>query len=753
MVKKSKKTPAKSVSSFWLDDDLFGDYLNEIIKDEVDDTPDGEIMDFSVDLIELASARRVISNFVNIHTGQDVPVKYISSGDNLTDGRVVYLSSTVRNRADFDWCVGLALHEGTHVIKSDWDFVKKVYNQVTSEVKTKARVKGVTIEQVTHLCKWLFNVVEDRFIDTWTFDESPGYRGYYKAMYERFWNSDEISKALQSKMYRIPNFAGYEFRVINLTNPATDLTALPGLKDIAEEMDITHIRRLETSQDRYNVANKIALIILDHIVTDGDEISDQQGTNDTVKHISDIFDKFFDSGNDKDENKNEKTESKESSDGKNENKESKEQSDKDGKDVKSDDAGNSKPQKGKTSDKIDQDDPGDTSEFNKAELNRLKKQIEIQRSALRRDHSDTKEAISPTDSKILDLIEQTGITLEPVGENLDPVGNKAKVNCIVVHKLTKELIQSNSTIFPLTCYNVFGSTGSGRYADYVNKGFVLGKTLGKKLQIRNELNVTKYIHRQSGKIHRRLLANIGAGLEDIFYRSRVDKFDKIRVHISIDASSSMDLEQKWGPTLTCVVAICVACSMVGNLAVSVSFRTTHNTTNGELPYVVLAYDSEKDKLTKIKSLFPFLHPSGCTPEGLTFEATMDKFIVGKKTDDQEHYFLNISDGEPFYSIPSQLNQYGISFNYTGPAGVQHTKQQIQKIKDRGVKVMSYFIDDPRFNVNQYHTHYACQPPNSSSKSHLQVQFEEMYGKDAKIINVTNVMEISKTLNELFLMRT
>jgi len=198
--------------------------------------------------------------------------------------------------------------------------------------------------------------------------------------------------------------------------------------------------------------------------------------------------------------------------------------------------------------------------------------------------------------------------------------------------------------------------------------------------------------------------------------------------------------------MTCLTAICVAASMVDNLFVSVSFRCTHRLSDGtELPYVVLAYDSEHDKISKVRQLFPFLTPYGCTPEGLAFEAIMDNFIVGKKTDEQDHYFLNISDGEPYYMLRPTNDKYKSPFDYSDDVAVRHTKRQIEKIRSQGVKVLSYFIrsNDISFlglpmNVPMSHT------------DDLRHQFEIMYGKDAQFIDVTSVFEIAKTINRLFL---
>ena len=74
------------------------------------------------DPVELASYKRAISNFCNILTGQSIPVKFKGS-DSYTDGKTINISSTI-NEKNFDPTVGLALHEASHILKSDFDFLK-----------------------------------------------------------------------------------------------------------------------------------------------------------------------------------------------------------------------------------------------------------------------------------------------------------------------------------------------------------------------------------------------------------------------------------------------------------------------------------------------------------------------------------------------------------------------------------------------------------------------------------------------------
>ena len=54
-----------------------------------------------------------------------MPVKFMSRGDSFTDGKSVTISGTI-NEKNFDHVVGLALHEGSHIVYSDFDLFASV---------------------------------------------------------------------------------------------------------------------------------------------------------------------------------------------------------------------------------------------------------------------------------------------------------------------------------------------------------------------------------------------------------------------------------------------------------------------------------------------------------------------------------------------------------------------------------------------------------------------------------------------------
>jgi len=691
--KQVAQSAKKLISDFWLGDHEIPDI--ETVGG-FDLTKNGKFEGgYDQKIIELASARRAIGNFVSILTNQDIPVVFAELGfaPGATDGKKVILSTSITKRDDFDWGVGLALHEGSHIVLTDMNYFNTLRKQIPKEIVEAAEQKGINRDQICMFCKFMFNYIEDRYIDTYVYDTAPGYRGYYSALYNKFFHSPEMTTALKSKGWRIPTLASYEMRIVNMTNPASDPKALPALEEIFKMVDVKDIRRLKATKDRLELSFKLVSRVLTEVNSDAQKKQNEEqnrrakkgkGTRDTISKILDILDS---------EKQKEKGQS------------------------KVDDVVGGEDGSGPAGHYTD--DIGDHGLSDK-DLKRILKAIEKQRDFLQ--GKIDKRTITEDEKKLLQAIEEAGIHIVQISNPTEGTG-VPKVDCIIVKKLTRQLIDSG--VIPMCSKR---STFSNKAASHemvatVNKGITIGTMLGKKLAIRREENVAKFSRRREGKIDRRILAGIGAGLEDIFYNIKTDKFGKANLHITIDSSSSMQSMNKWGPTMICVVAICKAASMITNLRVSVSFRATISSNSaGERPYIVLAYDSEVDKFEKVKQLFPFLTPSGCTPEGLAMEATIKSFI-SKTLDGSEYFFLNLSDGEPYYT--------GNGVHYSGDIAIRHTKGVIDKLRKNGLRILSYFISE------------------SSQDTHSS-EFRRMYGKESKFINVTNVCEIARTMNEMFL---
>ena len=254
--------------------------------------------------------------------------------------------------------------------------------------------------------------------------------------------------------------------------------------------------------------------------------------------------------------------------------------------------------------------------------------------------------------------------------------------------------------------------------------------MGRKLQVRGESRETKWTRLDSGRIDKRLIAELGFGNDRVFSNSFVEEYSDAFLHISIDASGSMG-GRKWDNTMKSVVAMCKAIDMINNVDVVVSFRSTQTSggrtrrSDTSKPLILIAYDSRKDSFIKVKTLFKYLTVAGTTPEGLCYEAIMNDIVP--TTNDRDSYFLNFSDGMPMFG--------NNEVDYHGDVALQHTKKMVKNIRSRGIKVLSYFVSDSSYGMDR------------ESKS-----FKTMYGKDAEYIDVTSVMSISKTMNKKFLQK-
>ena len=233
----------RSHSNFWL-----GDWNSN------EDVLTGKVSE-GKDYVKLASTLRAVGNFVQIVTGQNIPVKFEGS-DSFTDGKKVTISANVKDN-NFDATVGLALHEGSHIKLSDF----KLLNNIGINTKDLVSEESNDSWFIKTRVKDILNVVEDRRIDNFIYSSAPGYRPYYDAMYDKYFNSKAIDKGLKSTEYRTEDWESYMFRLINITNKNRDLDALKGLRDIWNVLDLGNISVLKTSEDALFVAKEIYKII------------------------------------------------------------------------------------------------------------------------------------------------------------------------------------------------------------------------------------------------------------------------------------------------------------------------------------------------------------------------------------------------------------------------------------------------------------------------------------------------------------
>jgi len=642
-------------SSFWLDDIKTSASVDSILMgDAVKPKP-------KKDHMTLAGHKRAIGNFVRIVSGKNIPVKFASRGDSYTNGKTVVISSNIKP-ANFDSTVGLALHEGSHIAFSDFNVFGNVRNQykIGTWELTHARME---------FFRGMINYIEDRRVDSLVFKSSPGYKGYYHSLYAKYFNHKTITKGLQSTMYREIDFESYMFRIINFTNIGTELDALPRLREVYRLIDINNILRLKNTKEVIDVAEMVCEIIF--------------------KMVDDFEAKGEDEGNGTSE-------------------------DSEGEEKEGDDSSSPTPSGGGT--EVDAGDkemtpdetptPSDGIELSE----KIQKQVQnlFEKSQALLDGNTPKSKMTKGDNQIVEALGNSESEMVEAGG-----GNLGKTNVVVIPKLTQELIDSKAFNFLFTS----GYWGN-RLDQRVNDGIRLGAILGKKLKVRGEEKDLVYTRQTSGKINKRLIAELGFDNANVFSQVFKERYNKANLHISIDASGSMS-GAKFDKAITSAVAMVKAAEMAGNIHVVVSFRWTSE----DKPVVIICYDSSKDKITKIKTLWKSLNVGGTTPESLCYEALMKNWLGGVRGED--NYFINYSDGEPWFTNDD--------IYYHGTNAKEHARKMVKMMKNNGIKISSYFISEGTY-------HY------EDSKA----KFTSMYGKDASFINPTNMMEVAKSMNSKFL---
>ena len=693
-----KKQIKSNWSSFWLDDDF-----------EVENQSRG------IDYTKLAATQRAIGNFVNIVTGQQIPVVFQSNDRSYTDGQQVVIGTKLED-ANFDPAVGLALHEGSHIAYTDFFLLKDNQgNSTTSLCNTKmaqiVRFQGLDpnmdmTEAEFDVIKNILNWVEDRRIDYKVYTNAPGYRVYYQSMYDKYFNDKIIDKALKDNVKTKETWDDYLFHIINFTNPHRNISALKKLKDIWNVIDLKNINRLASTTDALVVSCEVFKLIKQAIQEDAITNPSSAGTGAGA------------SGDDANE----------SADGHGGDDTQTGDGDADADINMADGDGEGEGGNSVDSDQLDgtQSKSAD-SNLSDRQMSKLEKAIESQKKFLSGNSGKTGR-LSKSQSSIINAIKESGTEIRSIFTDDEKTN---LVETVVIKKLTPAIIASLGELFapysnelindkPLTGWQERDAIANQKA---VQDGISLGRVLGNKLQLRNADRSLKTTRLQTGKIDRRLVAQLGYDNVNVFQRVVTDRYKNYFIHISIDASGSMN-GSKFRNAITSAVAIAQAASMTTGIRVQISTRGTATlNSNVEKCVTMYVYDSAHDKMSKIIQYFKYLSTYGCTPEGLSFKSIEKDIKADAKGD--ELIFINYSDGYPTAVAKCQRN-----YN-----GVEYTRRVINDFRSIGMQIISYFISE---SSSMWYS--------SDDKG----AFIKMYGPDSKFIDPVNMLEVSRTMNAKFL---
>jgi len=688
-------------SSFWMDDDFLDSDHKQANK---------------IDFVKMAGYKRAIGNFVRIVTGKDnIPVLFSAGNQSYTDGTSVVISSKLDEK-EFDSTVGLALHEGSHIALTNFKTMERFRLGNSPELQVivdKHHAAGYDKGQwlIIPQVKELVNIIEDRRIDHFVYTSAPGYQGYYQALYDKYFNAKEIDNALKAGKFNNLTFEDYVFHICNFANPNRTLDILPGLRDIWNKIAINQIGRLKNTDQVLELSLEVYGMIMDQIGW-GDvaqakgkgaegEDEDEKGSNGGDGNGADI-----------------------NEDGTND--------EMGGADPNLDMAGgqasssgDGQASEGEGEDKTDVKDAKQTAK-ERQEEKKLRDAIQKQKDFL--NGNIKKKKMSKGDAEKINAAAESNMEYAPVGGDVqNDTQNTMRgntTNCMVVKGITKSLIDSNLLGGHLSdpTYCKDSLTKWGR-PDYIQEGIVLGTMLGKRLKTRDEDRTIKTTRMETGRIDRRLIAELGFGNDRVFSQTIHNTVTPSLIHISVDASGSMG-GTKWQAAMKTAVAIAKAASMVSSLDCVISVRGSYGWGNTGAPLMWVIYDSRKEKFESAKHKFYGVQASGSTPEGLCYQAVM-KDIVGS-ANGKDAYLINICDGEPGYSDSN--------LSYGGEYAIQHTKAQVDKMRKAGIKVLGYFV---------------CEDSNSSWLARSKDQFRKMYGNESEFIDINSLTQLSNSLNKLF----
>ncbi len=683
-----------SSSNYWLKDSIFEKRESYFFDDE----PTLEKTS-KYDHIQLAQYQRAIANFVRILTGRgDIQVKYNSGGQSYTDGKTITLSPNIKEK-EFDTAVGLALHEASHILYTDFD-------RTNQYIEDTVRNTGSRYSDEVDQRKILLNLVEDLYIDAMTYRSAPGYRGYYSSLYQKYFGDKKIVEGLWSRDYAEPTWNNYLFHLINIRNPERNLQALPGLETMFKMLDLPNVLRMSTFEDRLYLSKYLFDTISKYVDAtkeyqqqlqsqmgngNGDDSSEEQMT----QSLNDLLEQMAD-----------QQESDEEQEG---------------------NGGGSGESKFTASNgvNIGEEMEGtnglDLDKLSDKAKEQLRKLLEQQKEFIK--GQPKKGKLSKADQQKVDAWAEVDMEKKTVGANSE--FSKKGLPLYIINDVTNSFIDNLGNSYGLRSY--YGTYNQNRINDAINRG----KLLAKKLQLRNEERSLKTSRLDSGKIDKRLLHEIGFDNFDIFQKVNINAYKPSYIHISIDQSGSMQ-GSKFDAAMEFAAMFATASKYIKNIHLVISLRSTfdgsgknswsrHNHQN--VPYLMYIFDSKKHNIQHVRSLFPKVSANNLTPEGLCFDGIMKDTI--QKSSNTEAYFINICDGEPYMNYSSSNG----SFEYGGPKAQAHSRKQMQRMEQNGVKFITYFIGS-RYDFEAV---------------------EKCYGKNAVLLQrADEIGVITKTMNKKLL---
>jgi len=748
----------------------------------------------AAEAIRLAGVKRAIANFVRIVTSKNIPVLYNSGADSYTEGTVVVISASTKQKT-FDSVVGLALHEASHNLLSNFEFLRnfRTYSNymIPVDILRKSQAQNFSAVQLLQFMRFVMNILEDRWIDYYMYRQAPGYRPYYEAMYDAYFRDKQIDYAMQTGKYRETTVDNYLFYITNMTNPWFDTRALPDLDLIYGLIDLPNVSRFDARTDSgykyakiqcdknathydldkmpliFQLCARITEIVLEN--TDplkkakepkkqpkmrGMQVKDESKEDnlDISKGVpqsgaggkgssvpmddEDSDDESQDRSGGESQDSSDSDDTEEDSGGSSGNEPSDKQESGAGDGAENEKEGAGADAEGDESDagrkkKHAADTP---SKQGKVNDQKLKKAIEKQKDFL--DGNVKKKKVSKSLNTKINAVEQAGATTVMVPHGLD-YGGTTKTEVLVMRELTRSIMESGA--FPFTPgasgrdYNSYRRRGRYSYSSRTDQETItLRKSSHSEQAVQDGL--------RAGAILAQRLQIRNQNQLTKYNRRPRGNLDKRRLAALGHEEESVFYKLKIAEfkPVHLHMTLDASGSMGGNpwkkaLTVAVAVA-------------VAAEKIENLELTiSIRAA-----PSGTYATiAIIFDSRKDD--VSKIKQLFPYLCTNgvTPEGLTFAAIMEDLldvkadDKYFINLSdgmpwyegYSGESAYRHTREQVNRLKGEGISVLSYFITEG------YYT-------DSSARS----GFNKMYGKDASFIDVQKLPSLVATLNKLFLQR-
>lgn len=642
--KSAAENVRKSYSSYWMGHD---------VEDLAEQLEAG-----SIAYVErLRKVQRAVASFVQIVTGKDIPVVFSSGRQSYTSGAQVVLSADT-NPNKIDALVGTALHEGAHCLLSNESlkFLPYMHAHFRSliagrAIQTDADRLGIPMGDKADIAlgksgtsvyshvQMIMNVLEDRRIDMWMYQNAPGYRPYYDSLYDTYWHSEKIDEMLKDKRFHDRSIDAYMLFAINMTNPYYDPYAMPGLDTIRKIANLTEKGLAVRGDDdagwgRYKqVASKGVNMDFDRL---------PKLFVDAVKIVEVMYKNAL------------------SIEG---------------------EAGKSQPgdMDGEGLSDLPNMDNGGGRPLTKEEREQLKDALGKLKKFL--EHDTDKKRIDDTTANELDQLNKTNAKVTTVDGDFLPRNVKARV--VIYRDVTKDIVTKKE--FPFSYSGMIYGHREGvknpLMENALKNGMRMGAVLAHRIRVMQDEKPLTYNRQKHGRLDKRRVANLGHGLEDVFAFTVIERKKPANLWMDIDFSGSMNGRPS-EQAMTVAVAIAKAAELTRTLNTTIAVRDGNNDVR-----VAILYDSRKHSFKQLQSIVPYLSTAGGTPESLAFEAVKDEMLQMYK--DERKYFINLSDGEPAHSFTWK----GRGYSYGGQQAYDHTRRLMREFRQAGIGVLSYFISD------------------------------------------------------------